>query len=354
MTPSIQDLADRVAGLSGAEQRIFEHIFSLDSVRGSLKLPSAMLPWAAAQFGAVERVTSQKIIRITNRITLESSVYNPLRALRPHNFDSKAAASAEDTSCIDRFATPLESTPEDVFGRVKGKYCITAANVAKCEQYHCVIVFKKPDPMDFGCNEVADYIETGWNWVQRAHDFDPLAQNPLFLWNCTNRGGASIRHGHAQVVLGRGSHYAKVEHLRRAALDYEDQYGANYFEDLFHIHQALGLGWKSGDAGVMVYLTALKQNEIMMLGPDLTASFVKSLARMVVDFRDKLRVKSFNLGIVFPPLGDGAGWERFPVIARLLDRGDTSSISSDISAMELYGANVVTSDPWETAQALRQ
>jgi hypothetical protein len=59
------------------------------------------------------------------------------------------------------------------------------------------------------------------------------------------------------------------------------------------------------------------------------------------------------VGIVFPPLGDRAGWEGFPVIARMVDRGDTASISSDISAMELYGANVVNSDPWETAAAIR-
>jgi hypothetical protein len=64
-------------------------------------------------------------------------------------------------------------------------------------------------------------------------------------------------------------------------------------------------------------------------------------------------VKSFNLGIAFPPLGDGAGWEEFPVIARMVDRGNTNNISSDISAMEFYGANVVNSDPWELAGALR-
>jgi len=71
-------------------------------------------------------------------------------------------------------------------------------------------------------------------------------------------------------------------------------------------------------------------------------------------FRELLNVKSFNLGIVFPPLGDRTGWEEFPVIARMVDRGDTASTSSDISAMEFYGANAVQSDPWETAGALEQ
>ena len=298
-------------------------------------------------------MTSQKIVKITNLVTLESSVYNPLRALRPHNF-SHGAGNHEGNSVEedDQFAAPLDYTPEDLFGRVEGKHCITAGNIAKYEQYHCVVVFKNADPMDFGCSEVADYIETGWRWAQRAHDFDPLARYCLFLWNCTNRAGASIRHGHAQVILGRGSHYVKIEHLRRAALLYEEQYGSNYFGDLFAVHEALGLGWKTAGVRTMVYLTALKQNEVMILAPGLTLSMAEKIYKVLACFRDRLNVKSFNLGIAFPPLGDGAGWEGFPVISRMVDRGDTTDLSSDIGAMEFYGANVVSSDPWETAEAL--
>jgi hypothetical protein len=352
MTPSITELADHVADLPPAERRIFERIFSLDVARGNLRLPKSMVPWATEQFGDARRVTSQKIIRISNLITLESSIYNPMRALRPHNFSRKGVVKNDGSGEVDRFTDPLEFTSEDLFGRVLGKHCLTAANIAKCEQYHCVVVFKNADPLDFGCSEVADYIETGWKWAQRANDFDPLARYCLFLWNCNNRAGASMRHGHAQVVLGRGSHYVKVEHLRRSVLRYEEQCGSNYFEDLFAVHEALGLGWKSGDTRVMVYLTAFKQNEVMILAPELTPSLTENIYNVLSCFRDKLNVRSFNVGIVFPPLGDRAGWEGFPVVARMVDRGDIENMSSDISAMEFYGANVVNSDPWETARAL--
>ncbi|MCX6007188.1 MAG: hypothetical protein NTZ34_08015 [Chloroflexi bacterium] len=354
MTPSIVDLAHIVTGLSSADQRMFERIFSVDIVRGNLKLPSPMAPWVKAQFGSLDRVTSQKIVKITNLVTLESSVYNPLRALRPHNFSHRAekhAANADEE--VDRFAVPLDCTAEDLFGRVQGKHCITAGNIARYEQHHCVVVFNKADPMDFGCSEVADYIETGWKWAQRAHDFDPLARYCLFLWNCNNRAGASIRHGHAQVILGRGSHYVKIESLRKSALLYKEKYGPNYFDDLFAVHEALGLGWKSGDTRIMVYLSALKQNEVMILSPGLTPSLTDNIYRVLSCFRDKLDVKSSNLGIAFPPLGDSAGWEGFPVISRMVDRGNTNDISSDIGAMEFYGANVVNSDPYETAGVLR-
>jgi hypothetical protein len=63
-------------------------------------------------------------------------------------------------------------------------------------------------------------------------------------------------------------------------------------------------------------------------------------------------VTSFNLGITFPPIGDRTGWEEFPLIARIVDRGNGENLSSDIGAMEFYGSNVINSDPFETAEAM--
>jgi hypothetical protein len=353
MTLSIIQLEERVAELPPDLQGMFRRIFSLDVVRGNLKLPKSMVPWVSEQFGQINLVTSQPVVKITNLITGESSVYNPLRSRRPLQFSREGAQEDRADGEVDQFARPLEYTAEDLFGRVEGKHCITASNIAKYEQYHCVVVFKNPEPMGFGCSEVADYIETGWKWAQRAHDFDPLARYCLFLWNCTNRAGASIRHGHAQVILGRGSHYVKVEQLRRAAAEYRTRYGANYFDELFEVHRALGLAWESDNIRTLAYLTALKKNEVMILSPALTGSFSAEVFRILSCFRGSLNVKSFNLGIVFPPLGDQAGWEEFPVIARMLDRGNTEDSSSDIGAMEFYGANVISSDPWATADSAR-
>ena len=44
---------------------------------------------------------------------------------------------------------------------------------------------------------------------------DPEAVNYLLIWNCLWRAGSSIIHGHAQALLGSGSHYAAIERLRR-------------------------------------------------------------------------------------------------------------------------------------------
>ncbi|MGA2157772.1 MAG: hypothetical protein ABSG90_01005 [Dehalococcoidia bacterium] len=353
---SITELGEIVAALPPQTQQVFNHIFSVNITRGILKPPSPMVPWIEERFGSLDKVIGQKVVRVTNLVTAESSIFNPLRSLRPHDFSQATADEPPNLPLPDDdpFSMPLDSTPEDPFGRVKGKYCITASNVAKFEQYHCVLIFKNHEPLSFDRGEVADYIETGWKWAQKAHAYDPLAQYCLFLWNCTNRAGASIKHGHAQVVVGSGSHYGRVEQLCTAVEGYSHRYGRNYFDDLFMVHEALGLAWKAKASRTIVYLSALKQKEVMVLGTALDDSFTGSIYNVLSCFRDRLQVKAFNLGIVFPPLGDVSGWEGFPLIARMVDRGDTGDLSSDIGAMEFYGANVVNSDPFEVARALRE
>ena len=43
----------------------------------------------------------------------------------------------------------MEGTPEDVFGRIRGRHCITASNVAKYDGFHAVVIF---DPYLTGDN----------------------------------------------------------------------------------------------------------------------------------------------------------------------------------------------------------
>lgn len=68
-------------------------------------------------------------------MTLEGVLFNPLRALRPAGATGGDAAIdawiAAELGADDFFAHPLTLTTADRFGRVQGKYCVTAANVAK-------------------------------------------------------------------------------------------------------------------------------------------------------------------------------------------------------------------------------
>ncbi len=360
MSPANRDIANinfLVEELPEKTRALFHRIFSVTIVAGNLKLPQTMLPWVEQQFGSVDAVLNQKIIKITNLITFEEAMFNPLRAKRPRQFEDRMKVEARilDRAKEDPLSKPLEDTPEDPFGRIRGKYSITASNVAKYEGLHGIVIFKDYNPLNFNRDKVIDYLDTGWQWAQKAHQFDPSAMYFFFLWNSLKKAGASLAHGHAQVVLGRGSHYAKVEFLRRAALRYKADFGSDYFGDIFQVHHDLGLGLEAGKTRIMAYLIPLKEKEIMLLTPEFNHSFGERIYEVLASFRDKMFVTAFNVGIATPPLGrTPEDWQDFPIIARVVDRGYPWDGSSDFGTMELYAASIISSNPFQVAEYLRE
>ena len=360
MSPSNQNIADLdalVEALPSKSKRLFQRLFSVSITKGSLKPPKTMLPWIEQQFGSVDRVTEQKIVKITNLVTFEGAIFNSLRAKRPREFEDRLRVETRvlDRAKDDPLSKPLEDTPEGPFGRVQGKYSVTASNVAKYDGLHCMIIFKKYNPLAFSKEEVIDYLDTGWKWAQKAHEFDPSAKYYFFLWNSLKKAGASLAHGHAQVVLGRDSHYAKIEALRHAALRYKADSGSDYFNDVYQVHLDLGLGMEKDGTKVLAYLTPIKEREIMLLSSSLSPSFKERVYEVLACFRDTMHVTAFNVGLATPPLNSAPiGWEDFPVIARMVDRGYPWDGSSDFGTMELYAASIVSSDPFQVARELKE
>lgn len=347
----IASLHAMVSSLPREEKEAFERIFDVSVSEGSLRPPESMKPWLAERFGSVESAMQQQIVRVANLVTMEEALFNPLRASRPLG---RGLGQASVHSGEDPLRDPLTTTPEDVFGRVEGKHCITAGNVAKYEAFHGVVVFNEPDPLQFTREQVIDYIDTGCRWAQEAHGVDPEASYFFFMWNCGERAGASLRHGHAQVMLGRRRHYSKIEHLRRAAWSYRDRYGRDYYEDLFHVHRSVGCGFERDGVRTMAYLSPVKEKETILMAPRLGLSLKERIYEVLACFRDRMGVTTFNLALYLPPIAEVAeDWEGFPAMARLVERGDSRSLASDIGTMELYASSVVSSDPFEVARVLK-
>jgi hypothetical protein len=352
---NIAQIEDAVADLSHEDHTRFHRIFEVSSTVGKLVPPDAMVPWIEKQFGSVEAVREQKIIKVTNIVTLEGVLFNALRSSRPMwrqeiDLDKELSGGPADV-----LADPYNGTPEDIFGRVKGKYCVTASNIAKFDGFHGLVVFNEPHPLRFDREMLHDYIDTGGRWGDLAHATDPEAKYYTFLWNCLWRAGASLLHGHAQVIMGRTMHYAAVEHLRRSASVYQAHNRANYFTDLFLAHQSLGAAFEKDGTRVIANLAPKKENEVIMLAPFVTKSLKDCIYDALVCFRERLGVTSFNLVIYTPPWSETPeSWEGVPVIVRIVDRGDPSSRTADIGAMELYAASVVSSDPFIVARTLKE
>jgi len=361
--PAIVNLPALVEALPAEDRLRFKRIFHLAAADGLCVPPQDMNPWIESYFGSVEAVRTQHIVRVTNRLTFEGALFNTLRASRP--IDGSGGTAAQDVEATirategDAFCHPLTGTPADVFGRARGRHALTAANIAKADAWHSVIVYDEHHPLRFDAGRVADYVETAQEWARLAHQADPQARYPLFMWNCLWRGGASILHGHAQMVLTRGMHFGRVEAWRQAAARHHAAYGTDYFADVAAVMRALGLAVDRGTVVLYPTLTPCKEKEVQIVAPRLDDDLTAAIYHVLRTLIDRLDTRSFNLALYQPPLGPRSDqaeddWEGFPFIVRLVDRGSLHVGTSDIGAMELFAQSVITADPFRVADALRQ
>ncbi len=360
----ITDLDALVEGLPTEEREVADRLFNVQATTGRLEVPEEMQGWVEKNFGSIDAVREQRIVRVTNRLTLEGTLFNELRASRPFDVAGEGGPDVlrreiEETRG-DPFCAPEKGTPADVFGRVRGAHSITASNIAKYDGFHGLVVFDNHDPLAFTHEKVDDYVSVALEWIERALAADPEAKYPFLMWNCLWRAGSSVIHGHAQVTATRGAHYPKVERLRRAALEYESAYGSDYFWDLYRAHNALGLGITpplgcSSDVRGFASLTPVKEKEVVLLGPDLGEHLRRFLASVLVRYTRDLGVSSFNVAVYLRPSAPTVeDWSSFPVVIHVVDRGDVANRTSDIGAMELYAAPVVSSDPFQVACLLNE
>ena len=343
-------LAKLVESLPPEDRRLFRRIFRLEVAVGRLKLPKPLEGWVKERFGSLGRVQRQRIVKVVNKVTFEGAFFNELRSLRPVEAGKPVSKEVfmEREDCA--FCRPLEMTPEDVFGRVKGPYCVSASNIAKYDRWHGIIVFSEHNPLRLGEKRLEAWLNQAFQWFKRVAKADGRAVYPFLLWNCLWRSGASMVHGHMQMVAGR-TPYPKVEALWRQAKRYEARYKSNYFEDLYQVHRSLGLGFQHKAFRVLAYLTPVKEREVFIYSWK-----PKGLARVlnkVLQVYGKLGVESFNFSLALPPLRRVKGWEEFPYLARLVDRGKLEEKTSDIGGMELYAASIVSSDPFQLAEKLK-
>jgi galactose-1-phosphate uridylyltransferase len=354
--PSIANLDTLITTLPAIDRARFERIFYLSVAIGQAIPPEAMYSEIIKHFGSVDAVRQQRIVKVTNKVTLEGALFNALRAQRP--LQAPPATGNLEERIADReecdFCHPLTRTPADIFGRIRGRSALTAGNVAKYDGWHAVIVFDEHHPLRFTAEQVADYVDTAQEWARAAHQADPEACYPFFLWNCLWRSGASILHGHAQMTLTQGMHYAKIEGWRQAALRYRARYGTDYFADLVAVHRALGLAVEWGTAAILPSLTPFKEKETHIVAPRLDDDIKRALYHVLRTFVERLGVQSFNLALYQAPLADTPeDWSDFPSIFRILDRGRLENSTSDVGAMEFFAQSVVTTDPFRVADALR-
>lgn len=358
---SISDLPALIADLPAKKRQRLERIFRVEEAFGDVRIPETMRGWVEKNFGSVEEASHQRIIRVTNVWTWEGALFNPLRGKRPQQLRDDAGTGKMPAD--DVFADPEHTTSEDIFGRVRGKHCITAGNISRWEGWCAVCIFNEPDPLKLTQAQARDYFCTSLKWAQLANEHDPLARNFVWMWNGGLKGGASVPHAHAQMALGRGMHYAGIEALRRAAQAYRERYQSDYFEDLLGVHEDVQLNVTMGKLRGFFYLAALRSKDVLLFGDGFNNDLADALHAGLRGLIDRTGTTAFIAGAMPPPLfpspvdggearGGGEDWSHFPHILRMTDRGPAQMISSDVGAIDLYAHRVITLDPYAVRSQL--
>ncbi len=351
--PRINDLPELVAALPAPARERMLRLFYIARVDGQCVVPDSMRDWVTARMGALEDIEQQTVVRVTNLHTWEGALFNPLRGKRPLQMRSGAT---QEAGAPDIFAEPLMTTAADVFGRVRGRHCITTSNISRWEGQCAVEIFDEADPLAITREHLRDYFHTARAWAELAHATDPEARYFIWMWNGGIKAGASIVHAHAQMGLGRGQHYARVESLRRAGLAYRAQFGANLFDDLLCAHDDLGLGFQAVALDGFVNIAPTRTKDTLIFGEALNNDLADATHAVLRALIEKTGTGAFNVALLMPPLFGaacgGEDWSGFPVIARICDRGSPAMLSSDIGALDVYAHNTISADPFVVREML--
>ena len=79
----ITNLPALIHALPSDARGLAERIFHVSATTGRLDPPDAMHAWIENSFGSVDAVREQRIVKVTNRVTLQGTIFKELRASRP-------------------------------------------------------------------------------------------------------------------------------------------------------------------------------------------------------------------------------------------------------------------------------
>ena len=117
---SVLDLPARIAELDGDARARADRLLEVSVVHGRTDPSAELEPWLATQFGSAEAVREQTIVKVTNLVTLEATLFAPLRSRRPVDGPGRPADLASEIAATDGdpFCNPETGTPAHAVGSV--------------------------------------------------------------------------------------------------------------------------------------------------------------------------------------------------------------------------------------------
>lgn len=346
---TISQLPDIVDGLSEADRALVGDIIEIRatvSEVGEENLPKADLQ-------------QQLLIETYNPWNHQRSVINLERAMRSIPLGNLADVQADIASTYlkDPFCLYLTKTPPNKFGRFMGKYHVTSGNLYPSAKKHGnLIAFEHSALISPTDDEFSDRYDVFDQWREAAYAaskgedvYSSIIENRL------RKAGSSIDHSHSQMALRSGRHEGGMEEYLAISNWYGHQKGGNYFDDLFRVHQLLGLGVEVGHLRAFPSLTPVKDAEVIVFADRFDSQTRQLLFKIYDYYMNVLGAKAFNFIMGFKPLGyDGRDWGRVPaLIARFINRGDPTAKNGDIAGFELAGTSITSTDQFQVNKVLK-
>jgi hypothetical protein len=367
MVKEIKSLNRCVEELPILERELFNRIFLYTIGFAEMNIPESFSDRAYGYFKignetkeeTLIRVRKQMIVRTINKYSGEQALFNELRTKKPGTDNTDRERKKDEiynkireTEGKCDFSSPKEFTPEDLEGRIEGYGCISATNAAAYDAANDMIIFREHNPLKFSREDIDTSFDVAKIWFEKEHKKNLERVYPFIGWNCLKRAGASQDAFHMHFLLTDRIHYGDIERLKNVSRLYELENSRDYFIDLYSVHKGLGLGFETESTRVFVSLTPKKDKEVWIIARNLD-DLKKPIYGTTKCFIDEVGIFSFNVAIQMPPIQKRAGWEDFPYIARIVDRGDPLKFGTDIAFMELFGTPVIGSDPFKVAETLR-
>ena len=190
------------------------------------------------------------------------------------------------------------------------------------------------------------------------------------VWDIMPHAGASQVHPHIQGFIGKGRYLGKMGRLENMILDYKRTNNRDYLNDYINLHFAIGLGIRYHSSSILIPLDATKENEFIVVGSTSLNDWIRALYLIHRTYIEELKVYCFSSGMAWPSsiissdqinlndikknilpskYDDGS-----LMFARITGRGNCQSVESDISSLELYTINHLSSDPYKIFDALNR
>lgn len=378
-----------------------QRIFRVAIDRGEIVFPEPMVAKMTAAGKSMDDFQVQSVLSVCNAVTDEGIFFNKIRAKRPGavaSLDEEALLtfieSMKGSGCD--FCHPTKYTGMESWGRIQSVHCITAANMAKYAGFHGLVLASEHNPHKVTGPMLADMLQVSAEWFRRASlvaagavadvlpdreragsagdgtpSLPPAARPsrtgsvggrknrwwcPHIMWDILPKGGASQVHTHFQISLCKDRYFAQWEVQRTAARRYAGRTGGrNYWRDLALAHDAAGLAIRRGDAVAFASLTPPVGTEVVLMAETLSDDLAALLYDVLEQSFKRVGMRAFSMGICLPPLSTAGRVKdplRMPVIVKVVDRGNPDDVRSDMSANEIYGSPIISTDPFILARQL--